>query len=179
MSIAGVSKASFGFTLFNGLEERGAEILNAKLVSDPLYSRIEEKYLPGPLYNTNYVLTMEHVIAQTSPFVSGEVGYGRYRALQILAGVNAGKGWLPSNPHGALLWSRLTLVERLVAAVLSVCLLSSRAFSLRGRLHNAFLNFLKPYGYVPRPTILDKGSYSRLIQVFEALERDRLKSSAV
>lgn len=171
MSIAGVSAVSFGFTLFNNLEEQGAQILNAKLAADPLYPEIEGHLLPGPLYNSSYVVTMEHVARYARGFAGRDVDYGRYRRLQILALLRAGRGWLPRTGDGRLLWSRLAPLERLWTAALSVPLLAARIFGLEERAGHVLQRLLSPYGFEPKQVILDRGNFSRLLQIFEAIQK--------
>jgi glycosyltransferase involved in cell wall biosynthesis len=170
MSIAGVSRASFGFTLFNNMEEKGAEILNAKLAADPLYAEVEEELLPGPLYNTNYVLTMEHVARYAPEFARRGVNYRRYRRLQTLAMLNAGNGRLSHVKDGELLWSRLTSTERLWARFMALSLLAGRILGMQGLVWRVLNRLVGPYSYHPRQVICDRGSYSRLIEVFEAIQ---------
>jgi len=85
LAIAGVSKKSFGFTLFNRLETQGAAMLATDLPADPMYEAFQEQVLPGPSYNTNFLITMHHVRARLGTFALGEVDVGRYRRLQILS----------------------------------------------------------------------------------------------
>ena len=170
MSIAGVSRASFGFTLFNNLEEKGVEILNAKLAADPLFAEVERMLLPGPLYNSSYVLTMEHVARYAPEFAGRGVDYGRYRRLQTLAMLHAGSGRLSRVKGGELLWSRLTAAERLWARIMALSLLVGRIFGMQGLARRVLHRLIGPYSYQPRQVICDTGSYSRLIEVFEAIQ---------
>ena len=178
MSIAGVSKASFGFTLFNDLEEKGTQLLNAKLAADPLYREVERFLLPGPLYNTNYVLTMEHVVRYASGFVDCGVDYGRYRRLQIFALLSAGRGRLSRTSNGKQLWAKLTMLEKLWTAALSLPILLGRLLGLEPRVHKVLQHLLSPYGFRPKQVILDRGSFTRLIQIFEAIQRGAFEISA-
>jgi glycosyltransferase involved in cell wall biosynthesis len=162
MCIAGVSRASFGFTLFNDLEEQGTQILNAKLAADPLYADIEARLLPGPLYNSNYVLTMEHVARYAREFVRRGVDYGRYRRLQIFALLTAGKGL----PRGA----NLTLAERLWAAAVSLSLRIGRSHLPGAWYSDRLRDHVSPEGYRPTQVILDRGNFNRLIQIYEAIQ---------
>jgi len=171
MTIAGVSAASYGFTLFNKLEEQGARILNAKLAADPLYAEVERFLLPGPLYNSNYVLTMEHVVRYAQGFVDCHVDYGRYRRLQILASLIAGGGWLQPGTDGTQLWPMLAPLEKLWAVVLSVPLLLGRMVGIEAWVGRVLERLLGPYGFRPKQLILDRGNFSRLIQVFEAIQK--------
>jgi len=171
MSIAGVSKASLGFTLFNNLEDRGAQILNAKLAADTLYPEVERFLLPGPFYNSSYVITMEHVVRYAREFVACGVNYGRYRRLQILASLVAGRGWLAPAGDGGRLWPKLAPLEKLWTAAVALPLLAGRIFGLEARFGSLLQRLLSPYGYQPKQRVLDRGSFSRLIQVFEAIQK--------
>lgn len=84
ISIAGVSRKSFGFTLFNNEPERGGAMLGTDLEDDPVYRRIKDRLLPGSRYNTNYIITMEHVRERLGEFAPSEVAFDRYRRQQIL-----------------------------------------------------------------------------------------------
>ena len=176
MSIAGVSKASFGYTLFNGLEDKGAELLNAKLASDPLYSEVEQYLLPGPLYNTNYALTMEHVARYARDFVSQGVAYGRYRRLQIFALLTASSWRIWKSASGRLLWRRIGALERLWTLGIVLILFIGRFTGLRPYVQRAIQRALDPYGFHPVSEICDRGNYSRLIEVFEAIGAGTLAS---
>lgn len=84
ISIAGVSKKSFGFTLFNSMENQGAALLGTDLLADPIYKIYESTVLPGPAYNTNFLITMLHVEKRLGDFAPEKVNLERYRRLQIL-----------------------------------------------------------------------------------------------
>ena len=176
MAIAGVSKASYGYTLFNGLEQKGADLLNTKLTLDPLYAELEKFLLPGPSYNTNYVVTMEHVSRYVQDFVRSRVAFGRYRRLQIykVLGANGGST-RRDTPTGGLLWSRLTLGEKLGTLALSLAIRASLLLRVYGRLVNPVLDrVLGLYAFSPPANIIRRGKYSRLMQIFSALQSDTL-----
>lgn len=172
LGIAGVSKASYGFTLFNELEEKGVELLNAKLTSDPLYAEVERFLLPGPLYNTNYVITMEHVFRYARDLLHHGVAYGRYRRLQIYKVLNSAA--LGKESQGSvinLLWSRLSVAERAWTLALRAVIAVSRFLGLYKTLVVPVLSRLvEPYGFYPPEGIISRGQHSRLIQVFETLQ---------
>jgi len=112
--IAGVSKKSFGYTLFNGMEEEGAKILNAKLSKDPLYLQLEKQILPGPAYNNNYIVTMAYLAKNLGKSISKEVDFGRYRRLQIYTIVTEHPGFKWLDYHlGRNLMSRLPLIDKI------------------------------------------------------------------
>jgi len=172
MSIAGVSKASYGYMLFNELEEQGAEFLNTKLASDPLYAEVEKFLLPGPLYNTNYVVTMEHVSRYARDFLLCGVAFGRYRRLQIYRTLSANRGGIGrTTPTGSLLWTRLTLSEKLWALALRQTIRASITLGIYERLVRPALGrLLEPYAYQPPEQIISRGRYSRLMQLFAEMQ---------
>lgn len=87
ISIAGVSKKSFGFTLFNNLETKGAELLATKLEQDPVYQEFNHHILPGPMYNTNYFITMKYVETAIGKEIPTLCNHKKYRRLQILTNI--------------------------------------------------------------------------------------------
>ena len=84
IAVAGVSRASFGYTMYNSKEKEGAALLNTKLETDPVYLSIERHLLPGPSYATNFVVAMEYV-ARALPELGEHVDYRKYRRVQICA----------------------------------------------------------------------------------------------
>ena len=83
LSIAGVSRKSYGFTMFNDQEKIGDALLNTEFDCDPLYSEVEPDLLPGPTYNSNYLLTMYHVARAVGLKPEAAVRSDRYRRIQI------------------------------------------------------------------------------------------------
>ncbi|HYA19940.1 MAG TPA: glycosyltransferase [Burkholderiales bacterium] len=180
MSIAGVSKASYGFMLFNELEEQGAELLHTRLASDPLYSDIEKFLLPGPLYNTKYVITMEHVSRHVRDLLHCGVAYDRYRRLQIFRVLSANRGKIGrATPTGSLLWSRLNLFEKLLAFALSAVIRLSVSLGIYDNFVRRALGFLLgPYAYRHPKLIISRGRYTRLMQFFTDLQSGECASAA-
>ncbi len=173
MAIAGVSKASFGFTLFNGLEEQGAALLNGKLALDPLYQEIKDKILPGPLYNTNYVVTMEHVARYAQGVIKKDADFARYRRLQTFAVIasSRAKDW-KRTPAGKALWPKLATAEKAWATCVGLALATARLLRLYNRFAYPYLERrLGLYGFHPVVRVCDKGSFARLGEVFAAIER--------
>jgi hypothetical protein len=168
MSIAGVSAASFGFTLFNNQEERGEQILNTHLASDPIYPEVEARLLPGPLYNTNYVVTNEHVSRHTRGFADCKVDFRRYRKLQVLALLTGPADRLVAN-RGSI-WRRLSALEKIWTTMVFLLLRVSGILGLRDAVAALLQRVLSPYAFQPEQRILNRGGFSRLIQVFEAIQ---------
>lgn len=111
IAVAGVSRASFGYTMYNSKEKEGAALLNTKLETDPVYLSIEPHLLPGPSYATNFVVAMEYV-ARALPELGEQVDYRKYRVVQIcavfraiLCGENAQDLW-PQVRHKLSPWER-------------------------------------------------------------------------
>jgi hypothetical protein len=172
MSIAGVSRASFGYTLFNNLEDRGTALLNTEIVNDPMYPAVERFLLAGPAYNTNYVVTMKHVVRNAGPVVMSDVNFARYRRIQILALLSGHDSlrW-PRTPVGLSVWERLTASERAWACALLALLRASSKVGIKDRKVLPILSsLLGPYGFHPPVRHCDVGSYSSLSQLFEALD---------
>jgi hypothetical protein len=98
VSIAGVSRKSFGFTLFNNLPEKGDSLLAMDLADDRLYKRFSEYMLPGSSYDTKFALTMEHVADALGPTAPTKVNVRRYRRLQIFNSLGGVSGLTQSKP---------------------------------------------------------------------------------
>ena len=175
MCIAGVSKSSVGYALFNGLEEKFAELLNTNLSSDPFYNTIGQFLLPGPLYNTNYVMAMEYVVRFAYPFIRQQVNFGRYRRLQIYHTIlnrrSQGKNW--KNPT---LWNQLNLREKFWTLKLLVLLKikdKNKVFSFFvGKILNRMLN---PHAFIAITRICNENDYQQLANIFDALHSGALK----
>jgi glycosyltransferase involved in cell wall biosynthesis len=176
MSVAGVSKASFGFTLFNNLEEKGADMLNTNLAQDPCYHEVEKFLLPGPLYNTNYAVTMENVVRYVRIPALGKVDFQRYRRLQIFTLLAASKdGKWKHLPSGEQLWSRLSVVEKLLTSLLSLLFRCGRYLGIYDKIVYPWLwKKVAPTGFNPIVRMLDRGSYTGLVQVFNAIENGKI-----
>ena len=86
LAVAGISKASYGYAMYNDQQAKGDALLNFKQTDDPLYVDMQKRLLPGPSYNTNFVLAMEHVVRSAGTRLHRGVNFRRYRQLQILAG---------------------------------------------------------------------------------------------
>ncbi len=165
-AIAGVSKSSFGFTLFNGLEEQGASLLNSKLTKDPFYRELEPKLLPGSAYHTNYVVTMEHVARATRDELKQGVAWGRYRRLQIFAALQGRQLGLPAGAFWPAMKTRLTPVERVWAQVVAMLLrLGRRSGLFETTIVSRLTNRVSMYEFSPIQRVYDNGNYSRTIDL--------------
>lgn len=176
LAIAGVSKASFGFTLFNGLEGLGASMLNTKLREDPVYREIEHKLLPGPAYQVNYAVTMEYVVRVTQDVLHERVDFGRHRRLQIVSALQH-----PNRGSSDDVWSdlrpRLSPFEGAWAdAVESLMALRGKQSHpiIESRVIPDLLRSVSPYAFEPAQRFCDRGTYARMPEVFTALQSNAL-----
>ena len=172
LTIAGVSRASFGFTLFNGLEQEGADLLNTKLVADPLYEDCAARLLPGPAYNTNYILTMAHVAGRLGEKAPADINFRRYRRMQIQALIRKLDDplWMRS-AQGRTVWRSLSLKEKGWAAQRSLYYWQSKNGG-RNKEKSArrFERGVTPYGFAPILESRVVGRFADLPELFDALE---------
>jgi glycosyltransferase involved in cell wall biosynthesis len=178
ISITGVSRASFGFTLFNGQEQRGADMLNTNLAKDPCYPQVERFLLPGPMYNTSYIMTMQHIVDYIKTPSLSRVDFGRYRRLQMFSLMTVPKGndWCKSEP-GKQMWPRLSGMEKLgmlIASLLLKCGGELGAFYER-LIYPLLWRFVNTTAFPPVVDMYDRGSYQTLPEVFTALENGTLR----
>jgi glycosyltransferase involved in cell wall biosynthesis len=175
LAIAGVSKASYGFMLYNGQEEQGESLLNVKIADDPVYRELKSTILPGPSYNTNFVVSMEYVARITQKELGEKVDFTRYRRMQISSAI---RGRYAQTPAGAL-WPevqrRLTLAEHVWATAL-------RLTVGRGKQNRLVQKVLAPWlarttdisGFPPMPHSFGREDFTQMADVYDALEQGTL-----
>lgn len=172
LSIAGVSKASVGYTVFNGLEDRFSEILNTQFSQDPLYKNVEQFILPGSLYNSNYILTMEHVLKHASSFQHFKVDFSRYRRIQIYAhlfGNNTNKIELPY-------WERLSFCEKAWSYLLFKFLKLGKKTKLFSKCINFYLQRrVTAHTFQAITRNCNKKTYKELVEIFNDLHIGSLR----
>lgn len=170
MSIAGVCKASVGYTLFNGLEDRFAEILNTKLSSDHYYPKVKDFLLPGPLYNSNYLLTMQYVEKSTFSILKSKVDFGRYRRLQIyhliLANMNQGK-----SPWDLPCWNDLYFLEKAWALGLFYLLKCLKPKLGQRWILPRIKHLIEAHAFHALTRTCDQNNHKQLVEVFHDLEK--------
>lgn len=170
LSIQGVSTASFGYTLFNNLENEGASLLNTDLSKDKLYDKYKHVFLPGPEYHTKYILTMGYVAKYVSELVNTKAGISRYRLNQIAFHVTRQKNiikWLKTDV-GKSVWSKLKLYERLM--MMYFYLLKLTKVSLADKIiayHTSNMAF------TPRAKRIATGEFAKLSEIFNMLEETK------
>ncbi len=175
MCIAGVSKASVGYTIYNGLENKFIEILNTDLSKDSLFQEIKNLILPGTLYDTKYVLSMEYVVRYLSSFIVSKFSYGRYRRLQIyerlLKNQKENKKLLEID-----YWDQLIIIEKIWAYFLFILMKIKKyqIFYFR-RLINRIFSKLTAHSFNSLVRKCDKKQYKEITEVFDALQEGSLK----
>jgi glycosyltransferase involved in cell wall biosynthesis len=177
LAIAGVSKASFGFTLFNGQQERGESLLNTVLAEDPVYGDIEAKLLPGPMYQIKYAITMEHVARHVREIFYERVDWDRHRRLQIVTALQDGNHGTPADVVWPELRRRLSPSEGEWAdAVKALFDLNRKSPGpvIGSKVIPDLLRRVSPYDLDPPQRFCDRGTYSRLMDVYTALESGAL-----
>jgi glycosyltransferase involved in cell wall biosynthesis len=171
LAIAGVSRASFGFTLFNNLETTGSAMLNTDLEKDAVFRKYRDKLLPGPEYLTKYILTMQYVVDRIGPLAPAAVDFERYRKMQILSFISPdshGLSWARSGA-GKELWRRLSITEKLWALKLSLLPKKSRK-GIGHSSYEATVRDLDPTAFPPIQTRKNAGDYTGTVELFRALE---------
>ena len=82
IAIAGVSKSSVGYTIYNDQDSIGEAILNNDLFSDPIFQKNKNLILSGPAYNTNYFIAMKYVEKKLVNF-RHKFNVKKYRKIQF------------------------------------------------------------------------------------------------
>ena len=177
LAIAGVSKASFGFTLFNGQQAKGDAWLNTNLYQDPVFCEIEQKLLPGPGYQIKYAITMEHVARRIRDIFNEQVDYDRHRRFQIVSALQNSDCGSATDAVWPELRRRLSHSEGVWtdAAQRLFVLSRERPDSVCAlRVIPELLRRVSPYDQEAQQRFCDRGNYSRLIDVYTALESGAL-----
>ncbi len=168
LAIQGVSQESFGYTLFNNLEQQGAEMLHTTLEHDSLFMEYKENFLPGERYQTNYILTMGHVAKNAPERVSTAFGIRRYRRYQILSHLQRLKNsqGLWKTPIGKTLWQQMSLPEKAFSILVNTIYYVNIQIVIR-----IIERIVSPTTFRVVPQLIATGKYSTLPEVFKMLEK--------
>jgi hypothetical protein len=154
--------------MYNGKESEGEALLNTKLETDPVYQATKQRLLPGPAYNTNFVIAMEYV-ARALPELGEQVDYQRYRRVQIFSALKA----IVAGDATANLWeqirARISFPEQLWSSVVLRIIDHARRSRLVRRLllpplHRA----VNLSGFNPMVRHCGKHNFSRVTDLYEA-----------
>jgi glycosyltransferase involved in cell wall biosynthesis len=170
IAIAGVSKASFGYTLFNNLEDAGAALLATDLEQDKFYRVYQDCLLPGPSYNTKYIITMLHVKDCLGNFIDCDVAIKKYRKIQLMSIID---DLAVVNDLPVYKGSYLSLSPDEIAFIRNV-IEAARSTGASDALVAMSLQQIKGettmYGEAASTRTLDTGGYDSLREVFDALQ---------
>jgi glycosyltransferase involved in cell wall biosynthesis len=174
IAVAGVSRASFGYTMYNSKEKEGAALLNTKLETDPVYRSIEQRLLPGPSYATNFVVAMEYV-ARALPELNERVDYRKYRRVQICAVFRAILCGEASRDLWLQVRERLSPWERTWAScVWFVLSRAARSGPMRKRVLAGLHKILSMSGSDPMVRHCGKHNFARVTELYDALSAGTL-----
>ena len=171
LTIAGVSTRSFGYTLFNNLEEVGAKILKTDLQEHESFRRCEAYLLPGPTLLTNYVVTMQQVRDTIPADQFSQIDFKRYRRQQIahfIPTTSKRLSWLKDEPARQM-WRQMTIAEKLWALGLS----ATRKKRRRSFYHH-MIKAVSDGGYSSPQMIKNRGDYTTTLEVYTALKEGKL-----
>lgn len=171
IALAGITKKSFGFFLINGIEDKGAELLNNSSIHASVSEILKKKLLPGSEYQSNYVLAMSQVVANYGEKFKFSVNFGRYRRLQIFHILERYFGVNPFNDSVFIdIWGKLTLIEKIFALTFISIFRISGSFSasLQGKIHSTLYKIVTPYKYKAVVNFVDRGSYNNALDVYNA-----------
>ena len=167
IAIQGVSKPSFGFTLFNNLEIDGEALLNNGISKDKVYKSCENLIFPGKQYNTNYVVAMQYVINNTKTEKKFHVNYRKYRLLQLIELFRANKlSTLESLRYDESLRSnlRINFFERLIIS----CLIYSVRYNfIKKYIFEKFINKISMTKFPAIIEIINSGDFNDTDDIFD------------
>lgn len=171
LAVAGVSKASYGYTMYNDQEKKGDALLNTTYAQDPIYESVKSRLLPGPSYNTNFILAMEYVARDTRDEIGIEPDYARYRRMQLLALLQAKTaGALPSAKWNEIR-QQMTASEHVwLCGMWAMLHARCRIPSLRRRIDKSFSDICSVIGVGPAPVQYGTNTFSNVVDLYEAFE---------
>lgn len=180
LAFQGVSGTSFGFTLLNNRTDDGFKVLNHDVERDAIYKELLPNLLPGPRYNSEYVVTMNYVAKMTNRD-QRQIDMKRYRRIQILHTIRQKtnfKDWIRSSEGRAFMKS-LSLFEKSWVFMFKVWVVlfkklekfESRRVSVfsraaRGVSRTATRSTASLYRWAPIQNIYHEGKYTNLSDVF-------------
>ena len=179
LAIAGVSKASYGYAMYNNQHKRGDALLNIDYSDDPVYQDIRGLLLPGPSYNTNFVLAMEHVARVTRAKLNREANFHRYRQLQVLCALrdqhSSSSGKVQSSAWPEIR-ARLTVSELIWALLIRSLMGSGRYFPLvRQPIDRKLAEMSSMNGFGPMVRDCGKNNYTTVVELYDAFEAGKIR----
>ena len=174
MAVAGVSKASYGYAMYNDQEQKGDALLNTTYACDPIYESVKSRLLPGPSYNTNFILAMEYVARDIRDEVVIEPDYDRYRRMQLLALLQAKEAGALPPAKWREIRRQLSPSEHLwVSGIWALVHARYRVPKLGSRINGAFADIGSVVGVGPAPIQYGTNTFSNVVDLYEAFEAGR------
>ena len=176
LAFQGVSKVSFGFNLMNGTLEKGFKALNHEVSGDLIYNQVSSYLLPGPRYNSEYIVTMAYVADVLNNAVQ-KPDYSHYRKTQIWYYIQSKKSILETinSDDGKTLFNKLNLTEKLWAlkAILFYGLskLLPHTFD---RTYERFKKSISAYSWTAPQITYRFGDHLTLFEVYKDVENGTL-----
>jgi glycosyltransferase involved in cell wall biosynthesis len=171
LAVAGVSKVSYGYAMYNDQEGKGDALLNTNYVHDPVYESVRSRLLPGPSYNTNFILAMEYVARDTRDEIGVEPDYERYRRMQILAILQARAAGRANASAWDDLRAHLSTSEFIWALGIKAIMHASYRMSfLRPSVDAKLADIASVIGVGPAPKHYGPNGHSNVVDVYEAFE---------
>jgi hypothetical protein len=176
MGVAGVSKASYGYAMYNDMQAKGDALLNVRYSDDPVYRDLEARLLPGSSYNTNFIVAMEYVARDTRGRIGKPADFQRYRQLQIVAAL---KGYYSGALRRSLwrdTWRRLSGPERLWAMRTHALLTAHKYLpSVRERVDRKLEVMSSMTGFSPMPRHCGRTMFNDVVGLYEAFEAGTIR----
>ena len=171
VAVAGVSKASYGYAMYNDQEAKGDALLNTSYDRDPIYESVRSRLLPGPSYNTNFILAMEYVARDTRDEIGVDPDYQRYRRMQILAILQARAAGHAKASAWDDLRAHLTTSEIIWAFGINAMMHARRRIPLlRPSVDAKLADIGSVIGVGPAPKHFGPNGHSNVVELYEALE---------
>lgn len=173
LAVAGVSKASYGYAMYNDQEKKGDALLNTTYAQDPIYESVKSRLLPGPSYNTNFILAMEYVARDTRDEIGVVPDYGRYRRMQLLALLRARAAGTLTPAEWDEVRQRMTAAERVWLLGMWTMLQAHAIPGLRRLIDASFADISSVIGVGPAPVQYGTNTFSNVVDLYEAFEAGR------
>jgi glycosyltransferase involved in cell wall biosynthesis len=175
IAFQGISTSSFGFALFNKQTDEGFKVLGHNLRQDDLFKEVGHLLLPGPGYNSQYILTMAHVARELGD-PSRAANFKRYRRIQVYQHLESRNFPLRrgADEESVSLWKQLSFAEKVDAYyMIAVHRLNARTRRFC-RLRSALAKEMSTYSFNPMQYVLNQGDFIAGSEVFDALRTGRL-----
>jgi hypothetical protein len=175
IALQGISTSSFGFTLFNQKTDEGFKVLGHKLKQDALFDEVGHFLLPGPGYNSQYIMTMAH-LAKAIGDPSRQPDFKRYRMLQVyhhIAARGFSFSW-GSSEEAQSLWRQISFAEKCEAYYIIGLHRFSKLFPQLSGKRDAVDKDMMMHAFAPIQYVLNEGDYIKNTDVFEALQDELL-----